>query len=85
MNQLDHADVSLVEAAVMAGHEGDVYDGVVVDLDERHGGGTVQLAEPAVRGRLEASNGPLPLGEPLKVRLVEADVTRRLVRFAPAR
>ena len=82
-HRIDNADLNLVEAAVLAGHEGQVFDGLVVDLDERRGGGTVQLARPAVRGRLEATHGPLPLGEHLKVRLLEADVQRRLVRFAP--
>jgi RNase II-type exonuclease len=84
-NRLDSADVSLVEAAVLSGREGEVFDGVVVDLDERHGGGIVQLAEPAVRGRVEATSGPLPLGDPIRVRLLEADVERRVVRFAAAR
>jgi hypothetical protein len=45
------------------------------------GGGTVQLREPAVRGECE---GELPLGERVQVRLQEADVSRRRVRFALA-
>jgi len=83
-NRLDSADVSLVEAVVLSGREGDVFDGVVVDVNEHHGGGIVQLADPAVRGRVEATSGPLPLGDRLRVRLLEADVERRVVRFAPA-
>ncbi len=43
-----------------------------------------QLADPAVLARCEATHGPLPLGEPLRVRLHEADVARRVVRFVPA-
>ena len=38
---------------------GETFDAVVVELDERDGGGTVQLAEPAVTARCE---GDLPLG-----------------------
>ena len=53
---------------------------MVVDVNDK-GGGTVQLAEPAVRGGFD---GELPLGERVRVRLIEADVQTRSVRFAPA-
>ena len=79
--QYESGIVSAVEAAVLAGHLGDVFDAVVVDLHER-GGATVQLYEPAVLGRCQGDD--LPLGEEMQVRLVEADVMKRLVRFAPA-
>jgi exoribonuclease R len=81
---LDRAMVDLVEAVVLSGSVGKTFDGLVVDIDERRGGGTVQLADPAVLARCEATRGPLPLGEPLRVRLLEADVQRRVVRFVPA-
>jgi hypothetical protein len=55
---------------------------VVVDLHERDGGATVQLHEPAVLAR--AHGDGLELGEEVTVRLLEADVMRRLVRFAVA-
>jgi hypothetical protein len=41
----------------------------------------VQLVDPAVRALCE---GRLPLGEAVRVRLVEADLARRTVRFALA-
>ena len=44
-----------------------------------HGGGTVQLRDPAVTARC---TGDLPLGEEVLVRLTEADVQKRVVRFA---
>jgi exoribonuclease R len=81
---LDRGMVDLVEAVVLAPSVGATFDAVVVDIDERRGGGTVQLAQPAVMARCEATKGPLPLGEPLRVRLLEADVVRRVVRFVPA-
>ncbi|GCD99901.1 ribonuclease R [Embleya hyalina] len=82
-HEVEREAVSLVEAVVLADHVGDVFDAVVVDLNERGDGGTVQLAEPAVRARFD---GPgLGLGERVRVRLTEADDTRRRVRFAPAR
>ena len=82
-HRVERAAVDLVEAAVLSGCVGNVFDGLVVDVDERRGGGSVQIAEPAVLARCEATRGPLPLGEPLEVRLLEADISRRTVRFAP--
>jgi hypothetical protein len=66
---------------VLSGRVGEVFPARVVDLDERRGGGTVQLVEPAVLARCEASHGPLVLGSEVRVRLVEADVAQRRVRF----
>jgi exoribonuclease R len=77
---LERECVALMEAVVLRDAVGQVFDGVVVETGEK-GGGTVQLGEPAVRA---AFDGDLPLGEPVRVRLVEADVERRSVRFAPA-
>ncbi len=74
--------VSLVEAAVLAGCVGDVFESVVVDADKDGEGGSVQLHEPAVTAR--CSGRDLPLGHRLDVRLVEANVEQRVVRFEPA-
>jgi exoribonuclease R len=74
--------VSLVEAAVLAGSVGQVFEAVVIDADKDGEGGSVQLAEPAVTAR--CSGRDLPLGHRLDVRLVTADVEQRLVRFEPA-
>jgi hypothetical protein len=57
-----------------------VFEAAVVDVHDK-GGGIVQLREPAVRGECE---GELPLGERVQVRLQEADVPNRRVRFALA-
>ena len=77
-HELERQCVALMEAAVLHGREGQEFDGVVVDLAEKGGGGTVQLVDPAVRA---AFDGDLPLGEPVRVRLAEADLARRSVRF----
>ena len=71
--------LSIVEAAVLGGSVGSVFDAVVVEKDER--GATIHLVEPAVTAR---SDGDLPLGERVRVRLAVADVERREVRFAAA-
>ncbi len=79
--QYEAGIVSTVEAAVLERSVGAVFDAVVVDVDKDGDGGTVQLREPAVTGR---SEGALPLGERVRVRLEHADVARREVRFALA-
>jgi exoribonuclease R len=79
--QLERESVALMEAAVLHGREGQEFDAVAVERDEKRGGGTVQLVDPAVRASCE---GRLPLGEAVRVRLVEADLARRTVRFALA-
>jgi exoribonuclease R len=79
--QYEAGIVSAVEAAVLQRHVGQVFDAVVVDVDERDGGGVVQLRDPAVTARC---TGDLPLGERVRVRLELADVALRQVRFALA-
>jgi exoribonuclease R len=77
---LERAVVDLAEAVVLAPRMGEVFDAVVVEGGERHG--VVQLRDPAVRARCEGAD--LPLGQPLAVRLVEADAATRKVLFQPA-
>jgi VacB/RNase II family 3'-5' exoribonuclease len=76
---LDRAVVDLAEATALQHRVGEQFTAVVVETSK--GGGTVQLTEPAVRGKLTAEHPPL--GEQLQVRLVEADPQTRSVRFAP--
>jgi exoribonuclease R len=79
--ELERACIDLVEAVVLAPHVGQTFDAVVIDV-RRDGDGTVQLVEPAVRGR--CSGADLPLGARVRVRLAEASVVERKVRFALA-
>jgi exoribonuclease R len=76
--QYEAGILSAVEAAVLAPQLGETFAAVVVEVDERDGGGVVQLLDPAVTARCE---GELPLGERVEVRLKLADVTKRQVRF----
>jgi exoribonuclease R len=79
--QYESAVVSLVEASVLRKHVGQMFPGVVVSVDEDEGTrGDVVVQEPAVEGRVTSSQ-KLPLGTDVQVRLVEADVARRKVRF----
>src|SRR3954470_21799557 len=74
--KVERGVVDLVEAAILAGREGERFDAVVID------DGLVQLGEPAVRGRLE--DGGAPPGRAIRVRLETADMASRTVAFAAA-
>jgi exoribonuclease R len=76
--QYEAGIVSTVEAALLRGSVGRVFDAVVVDVDDPDGG-TIQLREPAVTAHCEGRG--LPLGEEVRARLVLADVAARQVRF----
>ncbi|KWX01792.1 Ribonuclease II [Carbonactinospora thermoautotrophica] len=81
-DQVERACVDLVEATLLRDRVGEVFDAVVVDVDDGRPGGLVQLRDPAVRARCDAES--LPLGQPVRVRLTTADPGRREVRFALA-
>ncbi len=83
--EVERACVDLVEAELLRGREGEAFDAVVIDIDDRRpGNGTVQLREPAVVARCDGGDTRLPLGERIRVRLTLADPATRTVRFAPA-
>jgi exoribonuclease R len=78
--QVDAAVLELAEAVVLTGRAGDIFGGTVTDIDER--GARIQLADPAVITRIPV-NG-LAVGDSVRLRLQEADPTRRVARFALA-
>ena len=67
--------LTALEALVLRGHEGEVFDGVITS--EREGRGELVLTEPAVvtevRGGSGQSGDRLPIGERVRVRLLSAD------------
>jgi exoribonuclease R len=77
--QYEAGIVSAVEAAVLERSVGDVFEAVVVDVDDDGRAGKVQLADPAVTARCVGEH--LPLGKRVEVRLTLADVVQRQVRF----
>jgi exoribonuclease R len=81
-NAAERGAIDLAEAVVLAGRVGQEFDATVLDLTpprgDRPAGGVVALDDPPVRAKAE---GKLKLGERVRVRLVEADPGRRLVRF----
>ena len=76
---MERGCLDLVEAALLTGREGEVFDGAVVDVRADRDTGVVQLRDPAVRGRIEGVS--LPLGEDVRVWLTEASVEQRKVLF----
>ena len=77
-NRLERTIVDAVEAAVLAPLVGLESDALVIDLWKRHRG-EVALREPAVIGPCDDVH---ELGAQVRVRLEEADVAKRTVRFA---
>jgi exoribonuclease R len=75
--EVERAVLDLAEAIALNGREGQEFDAVVTETDER--GSRIQIAEPAIVARV-ARNGRQP-GDELRVRLVEADPVKRQVRF----
>jgi exoribonuclease R len=81
-SRFERAVMDLVEAALLAGRVGESFEASVVDVDDKDSGkGSVVLADLAVEAPVQAGRR-LPLGERVRVRLVEADLATRKVRFA---
>ncbi|BCW84997.1 ribonuclease II [Paenarthrobacter ureafaciens] len=84
--RLERMALDTVEAALAANHVGQVFDAVVISGSKPSNGngngngpyGTVQIAEPAVTARCD---GELVSGTQVRVRLVKADITGRVIRF----
>jgi len=77
----ENAVLDLAEAVALASRVGDVFEGAVVEVDVKDPRrGEVMLREPAILAGVEAA-GELPLGEMVRVRLVEADPDSRRIRF----
>ena len=78
---VERAAVDHVEAWLLADRVGEVFEAAVVEHDPERDRSTVVVDDPAVRARCD---GRPPLGERAAVRLVQADLPTRTVRFAPA-
>lgn len=76
-NRVDAAVLDLAEAVLLAGREGEVFTGVIVDEDDR--GARIQIADPAVLVRLRARKANP--GDEVQAKLVVADPETRTVEF----
>ena len=80
-SRYENAVLDLAEAAALASRVGEVFEGAIVEIDPKDPQqGEVMLREPAILARVSADHA-LPLGEPVRVRLVEADPVTRRIRF----
>ncbi|NNE12468.1 MAG: RNB domain-containing ribonuclease, partial [Ilumatobacter sp.] len=76
-NRAERMALDLAEAVCLAGHEGELFDAVVID--EGDWGVEVQIREPAVLTRLSARR--VDPGDDVRVRLESVDVEQRTVEF----
>jgi exoribonuclease R len=76
--QVDGAVIELAEAVVLQPRVGQIFEGCIIDADDR--GVKVQLCEEPVVTRV--ADGALKLGERVRLRLDEASPERRLTRFS---
>ena len=76
--QYEAGIVSIMEAALLEPYVGETFEAIVVELDERRGA-TIAIRQPAIRARCRGDD--VPLGGRVMVRLQEANVIQRLVRF----
>ena len=77
----ERAIVSMVEAGLVADQVGSEFDGVITDVDDREQTrGVVALSSVAVEGRVTGT-GALPLGQPVRVKLVQADIAAGTIAF----
>ncbi len=77
----ERAIVSMVEAGLVAEQVGSEFDGVITDVDDREQTrGIVALSSVAIEGRVTGSTA-LPLGQPVRVKLIQADIAAGTVAF----
>jgi exoribonuclease R len=76
-NRVDRAAIDLAEAVVLHGREGEVFEAVVTDEDDR--GARIQVRDPAIVARVVARR--VNPGDDIQVKLVNADPASRRVDF----
>jgi exoribonuclease R len=76
-SQIDRAALDLAEAVVLSGREGEIFDAVVTDEDDR--GVRIQVRDPAIVARVGARR--VDPGDEVRLRLVHVDISERRVEF----
>ncbi|ROR66508.1 RNB domain-containing ribonuclease [Agrococcus jenensis] len=79
-SRLERESIDVVEIAVLRSRIGDTFDAVVVD--SRKEGSTIQLLDPPTEAACDTDAEP---GTRIRVRLTDADLAERLLRFAEVR
>jgi exoribonuclease R len=78
--QIERAVIDLAEALLLKGSEGETFDAVATDLDER--GARIQLRDLPVVARVAVHD--VQPGDAIKVRLMTVDPDRRMISFEKA-
>jgi exoribonuclease R len=78
-SRLEAASVNIVEAAVLHGHEGEDFHGVVLRTREHRA--RVQLTDPPVSVNVDGVTAAA--GSTVRLKLVAADIAAGTVTFAP--
>ena len=78
---LDRGVLDLLEAALLVDRVDEAFVGLVTNIDEKRNRVRVQLRDPAV---VAYADGAASLGDEVAVRLTEADIEKRRVRFVLA-
>jgi exoribonuclease R len=76
-SQIERAVIDLAETVMLQGREGEVFQAVVTDLDER--GARIQLTDLPIVARVAAHH--VDPGDTLRVKLIAADPVARLLTF----
>lgn len=76
-NQADRAALDLAESIVLHGREGEMFDAVVTDTDDR--GARIQVVDPAIISRVVARR--VDPGDSIEVELVRSDPATRQIEF----
>ena len=81
--RFERAVIDLAEAIALSPQVGELFDGSIVDVDRKDPTrGTAMLQALAIEGPV-TSDAPLQAGSALQLRLAEADVAKRKIRFEP--
>jgi len=80
-NAYENAVVDLCEAELLKDRVGETFDAVVVEVEEKDSSkGDVTIQDPAIEATVSGA-AELPLGEEVRVKLVQADPASRAVSF----
>ncbi|AQP47545.1 hypothetical protein BW730_08630 [Tessaracoccus aquimaris] len=79
-NAYERGVVDLTEAMVLASRVGEIFEGVITDVNPKTGVGTVQIADPAVELRVTAKQKEV--GTEVRVRIEKVDVVGGVVTVA---
>ncbi|WP_426687628.1 RNB domain-containing ribonuclease [Rhodanobacter ginsengiterrae] len=80
-SQYERAVLDLAEAAALATRVGETFDGAIVEVAANASTkGVVIVRDPAIEASVSGT-AQLPLGADVRVKLVEADPSRRVTRF----